>query len=75
MESRRVVKKDQIAEPIALLSGEEALQEQKVKEQQVGASLVEYAILLILVMVVGVVVIRSVGDKVSNQFSTFGSQL
>jgi hypothetical protein len=32
MESRRVVKKDQIAEPIALLSGEEALQEQKVKE-------------------------------------------
>ena len=40
-----------------------------------GASLVEYALLVALIAVACIVAMRSLGSKISQQFSTVGDQL
>ena len=45
------------------------------KKSQKGASMVEYALLIGLVAVVGIVAITQLGQKVSGQFSKAASQI
>ncbi len=40
-----------------------------------GASLVEYALLLVLIAVVAIVVITQVGENASDTFKTIGDEL
>ena len=40
-----------------------------------GASLVEYALLVALIAIAAIVAVRSLGSKVSQQFSSIGGQL
>lgn len=44
-------------------------------EKQKGASMIEYAILIALIVVICIVGVRVVGQKVSQQFSSVASQL
>jgi Flp pilus assembly pilin Flp len=48
-------------------------QNEEVKEK--GASLVEYALLIALISTVAIVAINTIGQKVSQQFSTVASRL
>ena len=45
------------------------------KEKQKGATLIEYAVLAALIVIVALAAIQLVGRKVSQQFSSIGSQL
>lgn len=45
------------------------------KNKERGASLVEYAILVALIVLVAIAAIRSVGEQVSENFSTIASEL
>lgn len=47
--------------------------EVKQQEQEKGASLVEYALLVALIAVIAIAAIRFVGQQVSQQFSNIGS--
>ncbi|HJR91834.1 MAG TPA: Flp family type IVb pilin [Acidimicrobiia bacterium] len=40
-----------------------------------GASMVEYALLVVLIAIVAIVAITLVGDEVSNAFNTVGNSL
>ena len=40
-----------------------------------GASLVEYALLVALIAIAAIVAVRSLGSKISSQFSVIGGQL
>lgn len=44
-------------------------------ENEEGASLVEYALLVALIAIVAIVAMRSLGNKLSNQFSTIAQQI
>lgn len=46
------------------------MQESVEQDREAGASLVEYALLVGLIVVIAIVSIRLVGQKVSEQFST-----
>ena len=48
---------------------------EKAANKEKGASLVEYALLVALIAVACIVAMRSLGSKISQQFSTVGDQL
>ena len=45
------------------------------KKNELGASLVEYALLVALIAVIAIVAVRAVGVKVSQRFSTIDSAI
>ena len=45
------------------------------KNNEKGASLVEYALLVALIAIAAIVAVRALGSKVSQQFSRVGGQL
>jgi pilus assembly protein Flp/PilA len=47
----------------------------KISSRQSGASLVEYALLVALIAIIAIVAIRSLGNTISQQFSTVSGQL
>ncbi len=44
-------------------------------ERQEGASMVEYALLVALIAVIAIVAIRTLGTKISSQFSGTAAQI
>jgi pilus assembly protein Flp/PilA len=46
-----------------------------INDQERGASMVEYALLVVLIAIVAIVAITLVGDEVSNAFQTVGDSL
>ncbi|RMG42661.1 MAG: Flp family type IVb pilin [Candidatus Dadabacteria bacterium] len=51
------------------------LEQITLEEREEGASLVEYALLVALIAVIALVAIRTLGQKVSTQFSSVASNL
>jgi len=49
--------------------------ESKMTSRQSGASLVEYALLVALIAIIAIVAIRSLGNTISQQFSTVSGRL
>ena len=49
--------------------------EVETKKTEKGASLVEYALLVALIAIAAIVAVRSIGSKVSAQFSNIAGQL
>ncbi len=45
------------------------------KKAEKGASLVEYALLVALIAIIAIVAIRSLGNTISQQFSTLVTQI
>ncbi|CAN5787884.1 hypothetical protein BH18ACT6_BH18ACT6_13410 [soil metagenome] len=45
------------------------------KDEERGASMVEYALLVVLIAIIAIVAIRLAGDNVSSTFSNVGTQL
>ena len=48
---------------------------ESVKSSEQGASLVEYALLVALIAVVAIVAVRTLGQTVSNQFSSINNEM
>jgi pilus assembly protein Flp/PilA len=46
-----------------------------VKNDEKGASMVEYALLVVLIAIIAIVAIQLAGSEVSNAFSTIASSL
>jgi pilus assembly protein Flp/PilA len=46
-----------------------------VKDEEKGASMVEYALLVVLIAIIAIVAIRLAGNNVSSTFSNVGNQL
>ena len=44
-------------------------------QEDKGASMVEYALLVVLIAIIAIVAIRLAGSQVSNTFSQIGSEL
>lgn len=53
----------------------QAEQVQTEKKSEKGASLVEYALLVALIAVISIVAIRTLGNTVSQQFSSVNAQI
>ena len=45
------------------------------KDEERGASMVEYALLVVLIAIIAIVAIRLAGNNVSSTFSNIGGQL
>jgi pilus assembly protein Flp/PilA len=45
------------------------------KDDEKGASMVEYALLVVLIAIIAIVAIRLAGNNVSSTFSNVGNQL
>jgi len=45
------------------------------KDEERGASMVEYALLVVLIAIIAIVAIRLAGNNVSSTFSNIGTQL
>ena len=54
---------------------EESMAKEKARKKQLGASLVEYALLLVLIAILAMVAVRGVGQTVSEVFSDISSEL
>jgi pilus assembly protein Flp/PilA len=46
-----------------------------VKDEEKGASMVEYALLVVLIAIIAIVAIRLAGNNVSSTFSNIGNNL
>ena len=53
----------------------QAEQVTSVKKSEKGASLVEYALLVALIAIIAIVAVRTLGQSVSQQFSSMNSQI
>jgi pilus assembly protein Flp/PilA len=65
---------DHPAKEDIMLSMWTALKARYIEEEE-GASIVEYALLVALIAVVAIIAVTFVGDQVSQQFSDIGSGL
>ena len=60
---------------LLVMKAEEAVRNLFARREEVGASLVEYALLLALIAIVAIVALKFLGGAVSNTLSSVGQSL